>query len=129
MIFGIGSDIVHIPRMARLLARYPTKLGRVFTPAEVAYALATADPAQSLAKRFAAKEAFVKALGVGFRRGITLPCIEVVKTPLGKPTLRFHGAVHDWIATHVGTPETLNIHLSLADDHHSAIAFVVIEKM
>lgn len=86
MILGIGNDIVEIVRIEGILQRYPEKfLQRVFTSYEQEYCLKRQKPALHLAGRFAAKEAVVKALGTGFRQGITWLDIEVNQDPLGKP--------------------------------------------
>lgn len=86
MILGLGNDIVEIARIKGVLSRYPEKfLHRVFTPYEQAYCLKRKEPALHLAGRFAAKEAVVKALGTGFRQGITWLDIEINQDSLGKP--------------------------------------------
>jgi len=92
MIVGLGLDLVSIPRFERFLARHGERgLHRLFTPGEREYCRALAAPATSFAARFAAKEAFVKALGTGLS-GLCWTDVEVVRTAAGKPALRLHGA-------------------------------------
>jgi len=119
MIRGIGTDIVEIARIERALARFGTRFEtRLFTPGEIALAHARPNPARVFATRFAAKEAFVKALGTGLR-GMRWQDIEVTKDALGKPALALHGAA----AKALGTA---TVHLSLSDDGGIALAFVVL---
>jgi holo-[acyl-carrier protein] synthase len=87
---GIGLDLVDVPRFARVLGRRPSIRDRLFTPAERAYAGTLADPAESLAARFAAKEAVMKALGVGL--GAFAFCdVEIQRQPSGEPRLALSG--------------------------------------
>jgi holo-[acyl-carrier protein] synthase len=90
-IIGLGLDATEIDRIADVLSRYGDRfLGRVYSPAEVAYCQRHRDPAPSLAARFAAKEAAMKALGTGASRGVAWRDIEVVRHG-GPPQLRFQG--------------------------------------
>lgn len=87
---GLGVDLVDIERFRRVLARRPTLVNRLFSEAEVAYANQQQDPTQRLAVRFAAKEATLKALGLGLG-GIPLADIEVVRDgQSGRPSLQLH---------------------------------------
>lgn len=88
---GLGVDIVEIERMKGLIARTPSFVDKVFSPEECAYCRKTAQPATHFALRFAAKEAVVKALGVGFADGISVRDIEVVRAKNGKPSVRLSG--------------------------------------
>lgn len=88
---GIGADLVEVERFRLVLARTPRLAQRVFTEAERADASRRRDPAEMLAARFAAKEAVMKALGVGLGR-FALHDVEVVRAPSGAPSLRLHGA-------------------------------------
>ena len=91
-IIGIGLDASDVPRIKAALERYGTRfLQRVFTEAEVEYCSRHRNPAPSLAARFAAKEAAMKALGTGHSMGVLWRDIEVVRHG-GPPSLRFHGA-------------------------------------
>ena len=87
---GLGLDLVDIERFATALARHPRMRERLFTPAERDYAGSFADPAPSLAARFAAKEAVMKALGVGLG-AFAFPEVEVERYPSGEPYLKLHG--------------------------------------
>ena len=92
MIVGTGIDLVEIHRIQHSLDRYGARfLNKVYTAAEQAYCLRKRNAAESLAARFAAKEAGAKALGTGISRGVTWLEIEVVRQSGGRPTLRFHG--------------------------------------
>ncbi len=84
---GIGADVVSVSRMKEVLGRTPGFARSVFTPAERAYCDARRSPASHYALRFAAKEAFLKALGVGVFGGVALPDIEVRQGPRGTPRL------------------------------------------
>jgi holo-[acyl-carrier protein] synthase len=89
---GLGVDLARIERFRRLLmAEKAPVIDRLFTAGEKAYALAKKDPAPHLAARFAAKEAFLKALGLGLRQGISWQQMEVTRDELGKPSLQLSG--------------------------------------
>jgi len=92
MIVGSGIDLVEIGRIQHSLDRFGQRfLDRVYTAAEQAYCLRKRNAAESLAARFAAKEAGAKALGTGISYGISWLEIEVIREPSGRPTLAFHG--------------------------------------
>ena len=124
MIVGSGIDLVEIDRIQRSLERYGARfLDRVYTPAEQAYCLKKRNAAESLAARFAAKEAGAKALGTGMSHGVTWVEIEVVREPGGRPTLRFHGRAAE-------RARRLNVRqaaLSLTHSAKLAVASVVLE--
>lgn len=124
MIFGIGTDIVRIPRMAESLDRYGERFAaRILMEAEMAGFRQAAQPAPFLAKRFAAKEAAAKALGTGFRDGLRLRDIGVRSDALGKPGLVFSDRAEQLLRNRgIGAA-----HLSLADESEYAIAYVVFE--
>ena len=113
----IGIDLVDVVRFRALLGRRPRLAERLFTPAERAYAAARSDPAEPLAARFAAKEAVMKALGVGLG-AVAFKDMEVVSTAAGKPELRLHGAAAA-VARRAGVTEW---HLSLSHTSTSAVA-------
>jgi len=95
-IIGLGVDLTDIPRIAQTYAQYGDRfLKRVFTEGEIAYCMRHRDPVPSLAGRFAAKEAAMKALGTGHSRGVLWKDVEVFRQ-FGPPQLRLHGgaAVH-----------------------------------
>jgi holo-[acyl-carrier protein] synthase len=92
MIVGSGIDLVEIHRIQQSMDRFGARfLNKIYTSAEQAYCLRRRNAAESLAARFAAKEAGAKALGTGMSRGVTWLEIEVLREPGKRPTLRFHG--------------------------------------
>ena len=129
MIIGIGSDLCNIERIERSLNRWGDKfLKRVFTAAERAKAASRPHTtAGTLAKRFAAKEAFSKAVGTGFRRGVFMKDIGVVNLPSGAPSLRLTGGAKARLDALAPDGHAIDIHLTMTDDHPWAQAFVVIE--
>lgn len=122
---GVGVDLARIDRFRGLLERGKTGVvDRIFTGGEKAYALAKKDPAPYLAVRFAAKEAFLKALGLGLRRGITWHDMDVIKDDLGCPFLRLSG-----VAAEIFRERGLqSVHLSYSHDGQYGVATVVLEK-
>jgi holo-[acyl-carrier protein] synthase len=129
MIIGLGSDLCSIERIASALSRHGERFERrCFT--EVERAKAARRPftrAGTYAKRFAAKEAFSKAVGTGFYRGVYMKDIGVVNAPSGAPTLQLTGGAAKRLAEMVPDGHEAVIHLTLTDDHPWAQAFVVIE--
>lgn len=123
MIAGIGTDLVHIPRMQSLLEKHGDKIAaRILSDREFAEFKLQLKPAAYLAKRFAAKEAVAKALGTGFRDGLSLRHIEVSNDALGKPELSFLDIGLTLIKErHIGRSL-----LSLSDDHEYASAYVIL---
>lgn len=123
MIVGIGTDLVHIPRMQNLLDKHGDKIAsRILSEKEFAEFKLQLKPAAFLAKRFAAKEAAAKALGTGFRDGLSLRHIVVSNNELGKPELRFEAVGQDLIDERkIGRSM-----LSLSDDHEYASAYVIL---
>ncbi len=123
MIFGIGTDIVRIDRMHANMARYGDKFARrILTMTEFEEFCVSRQPAHFLAKRFAAKEAAAKALGTGFRNGLSLRDIGVTHDVHGKPQLAYYGKAEDLRRT-LGIGEG---HLSIADERDYAVAFVAL---
>jgi holo-[acyl-carrier protein] synthase len=129
MILAIGSDLCNIDRIANSLERWGERFeNRVFT--EVEKAKGNSRPftkAGTLAKRFAAKEAFSKAVGTGFKRGVFMKDIGVVNARSGAPTLQLTGGAAARLAAITPEGHGAVIHLTLTDDHPWAQAFVVIE--
>ena len=129
MILAIGSDLCNIERIQASLARWGERFeNRVFT--EVERAKGNSRPftkAGTLAKRFAAKEAFSKAVGTGFKRGVFMKDIGVVNARSGAPTLQLTGGAAARLAAITPQGHEAVIHLTLTDDHPWAQAFVVIE--
>ena len=129
MIIGIGTDLIEIKRMDRLLVRWHERaLQRLFTCYEIQRGLRTATPSRYFAKRFAAKEALVKALGLGFRQKVTFQDIEVCNDTLGKPCLSLRGVAAQKLAQRLLPNFQPQIHLTLSDTQDHALAFVVIEQ-
>jgi holo-[acyl-carrier protein] synthase len=124
MIVGTGIDLVEIERIEQSVERYGERfLKRIYTAAEQAYCLRKKNAAESLAARFAAKEAGAKALGTGINHGVTWLEIEVVREPGGRPALAFHGRALE-IATRLGMHSAA---LSLTHTRNLAMASVVLE--
>ena len=126
MIVGSGIDLVEIPRIQQSVERFGSRfLNRVYTSAEQAYCLRKRNAAESLAARFAAKEAGAKALGTGISHGVSWLEIEVVREPSGRPTIQFHGRAAELaLALKVG-------HTALSITHTATLsmASVVLEKL
>jgi len=125
MIYGVGIDIVDVSRIERALERWGDRfLRRIFTSSEMEYCRGKAKPASRFALRFAAKEAFLKALGLGLREGLSFHHIEVVNTLRGRPSLNLHGRAKELCQAR-GVKKCF---LSLSDDGLNAIAMVVLER-
>jgi holo-[acyl-carrier protein] synthase len=125
MIVGLGLDLVHVPRIHRAIQRFgPRFLERVFTEAESAFCLSRPDPGACLALRFAAKEAFSKALGVGMRQGLRWKDMETLPLATGRPTLKTYGKATALIAEQ----GIQTISVSLSDDGDYACAVVILES-
>jgi holo-[acyl-carrier protein] synthase len=117
---GIGIDLVPIPRMREVLARWQDRfVTRVFTPDEIAYCRARKDPVPHFAARFAAKEAGLKALGTGLRLGVSWRELEVRRDRGGPPTLVLRGRSREIARARRGTDRML---LALSHDGDYAIA-------
>jgi holo-[acyl-carrier protein] synthase len=125
MIVGSGIDLVEIARIQQSLERFGQRfLDRVFTAAEQAYCMRKRNAAESLAARFAAKEAGAKALGTGISRGVNWLEIEVVREPGGRPGLRFHGRAAE-IASELGVARAA---LSITHTTSLSMANVILEN-
>ncbi len=129
MIIAIGSDLCNIARIQASLDRFGARFEmRVFTAVEQAKAAKRPfTKAGTLAKRFAAKEAFAKAVGTGFRAGVFMKDIGVVNRPSGAPTLALTGGAAARLAAITPAGHDVVVHLTLTDDHPWAQAFVIIE--
>ena len=129
MILAIGSDLCNITRIQNSLDRFGDRfLQRVFTETEQAKAARRPfTAAGTLAKRFAAKEAFSKAVGTGFKQGVFMKDIGVINAPSGAPTLALTGGAAARLAAITPAGHEVVVHLTLTDDHPWAQAFVVIE--
>jgi len=124
MVVGIGVDRVTIARIRTAIDRFGSRfLSRIYTENERRQAEVKGDPARRLAMLFAAKEAVSKALGTGFRHGVTPTSIETIHQGSGKPTVKLHGG-----AAKIAAQQNIShIHLSLTDEDGIAIAFSIAE--
>jgi holo-[acyl-carrier protein] synthase len=124
MILGIGIDIVAVPRISRLMERYGSRfLAKVFTDGEIAEGRERVDGASYFAARFAAREAFFKALGTGWGRGIALRDVGVTRGALGKPSLELSSRAQKALAD----KQIAHTHLSLTHEGDLAQAIVILE--
>jgi holo-[acyl-carrier protein] synthase len=125
MIVGTGIDLTEIERIRSAQMRYGERfLARIYTPTEQAYCLRKRNAAESLAARFAAKEAAAKALGTGISHGVSWLEIEVVREPSGRPTLAFHGRALEFARR----LRVERASLSLTHTESLAMASVVLER-
>jgi holo-[acyl-carrier protein] synthase len=131
MIIGIGSDLCNIERIQSSLDRFGERFERrVFTDTERATAARRPlTRAGTFAKRFAAKEAFSKAVGTGFKRGVFMKDIGVVNQVSGQPTLQLSGGARQRLDDLTPEGHAAVIHLTMTDDHPFAQAFVIIEAV
>jgi holo-[acyl-carrier protein] synthase len=130
MIIGIGSDLVDIRRLQRMIERYGDRfLDRVFTAVERRKCDARANRAASYARRFAAKEACSKALGTGLRDGVFWRDLGVVNLPSGRPGMRLTGGALRRLAAITPAGMTARLDLSLSDEPPIAHAIVIISAL
>ena len=124
MIVGTGVDLAEVPRIKASIERYGERfIRRIYTPAEIAYVERKANKFERYAARFAAKEAGMKAIGTGWRRGVTWQDFEVANLPSGKPTLLLHGVAAKF-AEKLGVK---NISLSITHTAELGMAHVILE--
>lgn len=125
MIVGTGIDLAEVHRIREAITRFGDRfVQRVYTELEIAYVQRKANRFERYAARFAAKEAGMKALGTGWRRGIQWKDFEVSNLPSGRPTLLLHGEARK-IATDIGVTA---IHLSLTHTAKDGLAYVIFER-
>ena len=124
MIVGTGVDLAEVPRIKASIERFGARfVRRIYTPAEIAYVERKANRFERYAARFAAKEAGMKAIGTGWRHGVTWQDFEVSNLPSGKPTLRLHG-----VAAEVANKlKVRNVSLSLTHTAELGMAHVILE--
>jgi holo-[acyl-carrier protein] synthase len=126
MIIGVGVDLAEVPRIRASFERFGEKFrDRIYTPLEIAYCESKANKYERYAARFAAKEAGMKAIGTGMRRGVRWVDFEVANLPSGKPTLRFHGVAAQY-AERLGVT---NIALSMTHTSETSMAHVILEAL
>ena len=125
MIVGLGIDLAEVDRIQKAVERYGRKfIERIYTPGEIAYVERKATRFERYAARLAAKEAGMKAIGTGWRRGVRWRDFEVANLPSGRPTLRLHGAA----ARVAESLEVRNIALSMTHTERDAMAIVILES-
>jgi holo-[acyl-carrier protein] synthase len=125
MVIGIGVDLCEVDRIAAAIARHGERfLGRIYTPAERAYCESKANRMERFAGRFAAKEAAMKAIGTGWRRGVGWQDFEVSRSPSGQPIIHFHGEATK-IAAGLGARRAL---VSITHVKSMAMAEVLLES-
>jgi holo-[acyl-carrier protein] synthase len=126
MIFGIGTDIVEYARIEALWVRYGERFAaRILSESELPALALHPAPARMLAKRFAAKEAFAKAVGSGMRHPVSFHRIGVTHDGLGKPVLQFD----ETLRTHLAQLGVTGHHVSISDERGIVVAFVVLESV
>jgi holo-[acyl-carrier protein] synthase len=124
MIVGTGVDLAEVPRIRKSIERYGERfIQRIYTPGEIAYVERKANKYERYAARFAAKEAGMKAIGTGWRRGVTWHDFEVANLPSGRPTLKLHGVAAEF-ARKLGVR---NVSLSLTHTAELGMAHVILE--
>jgi len=125
-IFGIGTDIVNIKRMQKILRINNNNFKkRIFSKNEINYCEKKKSPSSFFAKRFAAKEALSKALGTGIRKGINFKDIEIINNNYGKPTIKLRGTTANFLKKKIKNKK-YSIYLSLSDDIPWAQATVIV---
>ena len=124
MIVGTGIDLAEVDRIQASIERHGDRfIKRIYTPNEIAYVERKANRFQRYAARFAAKEAGMKAIGTGWRRGVTWQDFEVANLPSGQPTLKLHGKA----ALYAAELGVKRISLSLTHTAANGMAFVILE--
>ena len=130
MILGIGTDLVNIKRIRKVLNRFGDRFEkRVFSELEIERSRRKFDPSSSYAKRWAAKEACSKALGIGLRMGISWKDMHVVNLKSGKPELIIEGKAKYFLEKMTPRGFSTKISVSLTDDYPWAKAIVIIESI
>jgi holo-[acyl-carrier protein] synthase len=124
MIVGTGVDLAEVPRIRKSIERYGERfIQRIYTPGEIAYVERKANRYERYAARFAAKEAGMKAIGTGWRRGVTWHDFEVANLPSGRPALKLHGVAADFARK----MRVRNVSLSLTHTAELGMAHVILE--
>jgi len=124
LIVGIGTDIFEVKRMKERLQKQPSFIDGIYTNQEINYCNQHKFKEQHYAARYAAKEAFLKALGTGWRNGITFQEIEIMNDDLGKPEIHLHGKAKEYM----DELKNNTVHVSLSHSKEYAIAFVIINN-
>jgi holo-[acyl-carrier protein] synthase len=130
MILGVGSDLVDVRRIERVIARHGDRfILRIFTETERAKADRRATRVETYAKRFAAKEACAKALGTGFRRGVFWRDLGVINLPSGRPTMKLTGGALERLRAITPPDHEARIDLTITDEGPMAQALVIISAV
>lgn len=125
MIVGVGVDLAEVHRIRSSFERFGERFrDRIYTPLEIAYCESKSNKYERYAARFAAKEAGMKAIGTGMRKGVRWLDFEVANLPSGKPTLRFHGVAAEF-AERLGV---INVALSITHTSDTSLAHVILES-
>ena len=125
-ILGIGVDIIQNSRIKKAI-KNKSFVSRIFSKSEITNSKKNNNKTNYFAKRFAAKEAFIKSIGIGIRKGINFKDIYVINDKFGKPSIKFSNKVNNLIVKKLKT-RNFDIFLSLSDEKNYSIAFVVIQK-
>ena len=124
MIFGLGTDIIEVSRIEKQISNPNNRFQEsIFTEKEIQYCEQKRNKAENYAARFAAKEAFFKAIGTGWRNGLSWKDVEVVNDKLGKPSIILYGKSKQFIEDN----NINNIHISLSHIKKFALATVILE--
>ena len=126
-IVGNGVDIIKNSRFKNLI-KNPKFLSRIFSVNEIKDSKKIKNKTNFFAKRFAAKEAFVKSIGIGFRKGINFKDISVKKNKLGKPIITYNNKVKK-ILNKKFKSKKFNVYVSLSDEKYYSIAYVIVNKL
>ncbi len=127
-IYGIGADIINISRIEKILKKNKIEFKKkIFTKKEISHCDSKRNPTPCYAKRFAAKEAFVKALGTGFSNGLLHKDVEIINNKKGKPIIKM-SLRSKKIINRIFKNKKYSTHLSLSDDKPWAVATVIINK-
>ncbi len=126
-IIGNGVDIIKNSRVKNLI-KNPKFLSRIFSVNEIKDSKKIKNKTNFFAKRFAAKEAFVKSIGIGFRKGINFKDISVKKNKLGKPIIIYNNKVKK-ILNKKFKSKKFNVYVSLSDEKYYSIAYVIVNKL
>ena len=126
-IIGNGVDIIKNSRVKNLI-KNPKFLSRIFSVNEIKDSKKIKNKTNFFAKRFAAKEAFVKSIGIGFRKGINFKDISVKKNKLGKPIITYNNKVKK-ILNKKFKSKKFNVYVSLSDEKYYSIAYVIVNKL
>ena len=125
-IFGVGVDLVKNQRIKQSIKKKGF-VEKIFSKKEIFYSQKTSNKVNFFAKRFAAKEAFSKALGTGFRKNLNFKDIEILNDNLGKPYYNMNNKIKK-ILKKISNSKSLDLFLSLSDEKSYSIAFATIQK-